>query len=85
MVKALPSRSSRVDDHQRWSDTACGPGRLRATRSGNWLKLREDATKKLGKRFDIREFLPALALAPGAVPLAVLAQFVNEWVASKQV
>lgn len=48
-----------------------------------WLKLREEARKKLGARFDIREFHD-VALASGTLLLAVLEQLINEWVATKQ-
>ncbi len=61
------------------------PGQATSYKMGQtqWLKLREDAKKKLGARFDIRGFHDT-ALAAGTVPLAVLEQVVNTWVASKQ-
>lgn len=61
------------------------PGQATSYKIGQtqWLKLREDAKKKLGARFDIREFHD-VALATGTVPLAVLERVVNDWVASKQ-
>lgn len=61
------------------------PGQATSYKIGQtqWLKLREDAKKQLGNRFNLREFHD-MALASGAVPLAVLEQLVNDWVASKQ-
>ncbi|TMP29669.1 DUF885 domain-containing protein [Pseudoalteromonas rubra] len=47
------------------------------------LELREAAKKELGDKFDIRQFHDVV-LKNGPVPLNVLEQFVNEWVASKK-
>ncbi|MBM0106432.1 DUF885 family protein [Steroidobacter sp. S1-65] len=60
------------------------PGQATSYKIGQtrWLQLREEAKKKLGKRFDLREFHD-MALASGTVPLAVLERLVNDWVASK--
>ncbi|MBQ4821104.1 DUF885 domain-containing protein [Aquimarina sp. MMG016] len=46
------------------------------------LELRENARKKLGDKFDIREFHDVV-LTNGAVPLNVLEELVDAWVTSK--
>lgn len=47
------------------------------------LELREKAKQELGSRFDIREFHDVV-LTNGAVPLNILEEMVNEWVAQKK-
>ena len=47
------------------------------------LELREDAKMQLGDKFDIRQFHDVV-LKNGPVPLNILENFVNEWIASKQ-
>ena len=47
-----------------------------------WVRLREDAKRRLGPRFDIRRFHDA-ALLSGAMPLNVLERVVNDWVVSQ--
>ncbi|MCG7561756.1 DUF885 domain-containing protein [Pseudoalteromonas sp. McH1-42] len=47
------------------------------------VELREAARKELGDKFDIRQFHDVV-LKNGPVPLNVLEQFVNDWVASKK-
>ncbi len=58
-----------------WPGQACGYmlGKIEI------LRLREEAKKKLGSRFDLRKFHDAI-LKPGAMPLDVLAQVVDEYV-----
>jgi len=46
------------------------------------LELRENARKKLGDQFDIREFHDVV-LTNGAVPLNILSELVDEWILSK--
>lgn len=47
------------------------------------LMLRESAKAALGDKFDIREFHDVI-LRNGPVPLNVLTQLVNEYIAEKQ-
>ncbi|MBC7389862.1 MAG: DUF885 domain-containing protein [Opitutaceae bacterium] len=46
------------------------------------LELREGAKKRLGEKFDIKEFHDVV-LTNGAVPLNILEELVDEWVKSK--
>ncbi len=46
------------------------------------LELREDARKKLGDQFDIKEFHDVV-LTNGAVPLNILEKLVNDWIVTK--
>jgi uncharacterized protein (DUF885 family) len=48
-----------------------------------WLRLREDAKRKLGSRFDIRGFHDA-GLLSGSMPLTVLERVINDWTAARQ-
>ena len=58
-----------------WPGQACGYmlGKIEL------LRLREEAKTKLGSKFDLRKFHDAI-LKPGAMPLDVLAQVVDEYV-----
>lgn len=47
------------------------------------LELRARAQKELGSKFDIREFHDQV-IDSGAVPLDVLEQQINEWIAQKR-
>lgn len=47
------------------------------------LELRHKAEQQLGSQFDIRDF-HTLVLANGALPLDVLEQQVDLWIASKK-
>ena len=61
------------------------PGQATAYKIGmiKILELRKDAKKRLGDKFDIREYHDVI-LASGAVPLDVLEERVNAWVESKK-
>jgi uncharacterized protein (DUF885 family) len=61
------------------------PGQATAYMIGNLeiRRLRTEAEKALGARFDVREFHD-LVLADGAVPLWVLGEKVQRWIASKR-
>jgi len=60
------------------------PGQALAYKTGQLeiMRLRREAEKKLGKRFDIRGFHDAV-LGNGAVPLEVLRQAVHVWAESR--
>lgn len=60
------------------------PGQATSYKVGQtkWLQLRERARQKLGARFDIRAFHD-MALAAGTVPVAVLENLVDEWIAKQ--
>jgi uncharacterized protein (DUF885 family) len=46
------------------------------------LELRKKAKEALGEKFNIREF-HEVVISHGAIPLNVLEDFVNEYIASK--
>ena len=46
------------------------------------IELREKAKRELGDRFDIRAFHDEV-LGAGALPMNVLEQRINEWIASR--
>lgn len=47
-----------------------------------WLRLREEARRKLGARFDIRGFHDA-GLLSGSMPLTVLERVIDDWTATR--
>jgi uncharacterized protein (DUF885 family) len=61
------------------------PGQATAYKIGmlKIIELRKEAEAKLGSKFDIRAFHDVI-LANGAVPLSILEELVNEWVASQK-
>jgi uncharacterized protein (DUF885 family) len=61
------------------------PGQALAYKVGQmkFLELRETARQALGPKFDIREFHDVV-LSTGAVPLSVLEQTVQQWLAGKR-
>ena len=61
------------------------PGQATAYKIGmnKILELREKTKKELGDNFDIREFHDVV-LTHGSLPLNVLEDFVNEWIAEKK-
>jgi uncharacterized protein (DUF885 family) len=60
------------------------PGQATSYKVGQtrWLKLREDAKRKLGAKFDIRDFHDA-ALTAAPMPLAVLERVIGDWVSAR--
>ena len=64
----------------------CGwPGQACAYKVGHneWVRLREKAKTALGTRFDIKGF-HRVVLTAGQVPLPVLRELVQAWVAKRQ-
>ena len=60
------------------------PGQATAYKIGmlKIQELRANAKKRLGDKFDIREY-HAVVLDSGPVPLSILEERVNDWVVSK--
>jgi uncharacterized protein (DUF885 family) len=61
------------------------PGQATSYKVGQlaMLRLREQAEKELGPKFDLRAFHEVI-LMNGAMPLAVLEDVVQEWVKAQQ-
>ena len=61
-----------------------GPGQANSYKVGHtvWVKVREDAKKKLGPKFDLKAYHDAVLLS-GAMPLTVLQRHVDEWTATQ--
>ncbi|WP_374469026.1 DUF885 family protein [Phenylobacterium sp.] len=60
------------------------PGQANSYKVGHtvWAKVREDAKKKLGAKFDLKAYHDAVLLS-GAMPLTVLERHVQEWTAQQ--
>jgi uncharacterized protein (DUF885 family) len=60
------------------------PGQATSYKVGHtvWVKVREDAKRKLGSKFDLRAYHDAVLLS-GNMPLTVLERHVQEWVATQ--
>lgn len=60
------------------------PGQACSYKVGHtmWVKVREDARAKLGRKFDLKAFHDATLLS-GSMPLTVLERHVQDWVASR--
>jgi uncharacterized protein (DUF885 family) len=73
-----PNVQSEVDRYIAW------PGQALAYKLGQLeiLKLREEAQRKLGNRFDLRAFHDAV-IDNGALPLDVLHAQVEAWIAEQ--
>lgn len=58
------------------------PGQANSYKVGHtvWAKVREDAKRKLGAKFDLKAYHDAVLLS-GAMPLTVLERHVQDWVA----
>jgi uncharacterized protein (DUF885 family) len=70
---------------QREIDRYCvAPGQACSYKVGHtvWMRLRGEAQTALGNRFDLRQFHQILL--KGALPLTILEQEVNRWVASQR-
>lgn len=87
-VKAFVIDSGRFTDETAdilLDRVAALPGQLTAYDTGGLeiMRLREEALRRLGPRFDIQEF-HARVLENGAVPLAALTAHVEAWIAAEE-
>ena len=69
--------TSEVERYCAWPGQACSymVGKL------TWLRLRDKASKALGKRFDIKAFHDA-ALLSGAMPLQAMERRIDDYIAT---
>ena len=67
-----------VDRYCAWPGQACGY----KVGHGEIVRLRGDAQRALGDRFDLRAFHDAV-LENGAVPLDVLEEHIDRWIAEQ--
>ncbi|HEV3182486.1 MAG TPA: DUF885 domain-containing protein, partial [Steroidobacteraceae bacterium] len=60
------------------------PGQATSYKVGHtrWLKLRAEARRRLGTKFDIRDFHDA-GLTAAPMPLSVLERVIDEWIRSR--
>ena len=60
------------------------PGQANSYKVGHtvWARLREDAKRRLGAKFDLKAYHDAVLLS-GSMPLTVLERHVEDWVASQ--
>jgi uncharacterized protein (DUF885 family) len=75
------NRSSMTSEVERY---CVWPGQATSYKVGQtrWLALREDARRRLGTKFDIRDFHDA-GLTAAPMPMSVLATVIDEWVKSR--
>ena len=88
-VKAFAIESGRFTDESAeilLDRIAALPGQLTAYDTGGLeiIRLRNEAVRRLGSRFDIQAF-HARVLENGAVPLAALAAHVEAWIAAEEI
>jgi uncharacterized protein (DUF885 family) len=72
--------STEVERYCTWPGQACSY-KVGHTR---WLKLRAEARRRLGAKFDIRDFHD-VGLGAAPMPLAVLERVIDEWLKSRKV
>ena len=74
----MTARWDEIDRYVVWPGQAC------SYKVGHtvWAKVRDDAKRKLGPKFDLKAYHDAVLLS-GAMPLTVLERHVQDWVASQ--